>query len=78
MNTRVDASTAPREFTKENVSKRRNTMSEESKKIEKIEQEAKQDVKEVKPTELSEQELNDVAGGYTAHGSRSNVKNNIA
>jgi hypothetical protein len=38
-------------------------MSEESKKIEKIEQEAKQDVKEVKPTELSEQELDNVAGG---------------
>ena len=38
-------------------------MSEESKKIEKIEQEAKQDVKEVKPTELSEQALDEVAGG---------------
>jgi hypothetical protein len=38
-------------------------MSEESKKIEKIEKEAKQDVKEVKPTELSEQQLDDVAGG---------------
>ena len=38
-------------------------MSEESKKIEKIEKEAKQDVKEVKPTELSEQELDNVAGG---------------
>jgi len=58
-----DASTAPLEFTKENISKRRNTMSEESKKIEKIEKEAKQDVKEVKPTELSEQELDNVAGG---------------
>jgi predicted ATP-dependent serine protease len=53
-------------------------MSEESKKIEEIEKEAKQDVKEVKPTELSEQELNDVAGGGTVPGSRSNIKNNIA
>ena len=32
-------------------------MSEESKKIEKIEKEVKQDLKEVKPAELSEQEL---------------------
>ena len=38
-------------------------MSEESKKIEKIEKEAKQDVQEVKPTELSEQALDEVAGG---------------
>ena len=38
-------------------------MNDESKKIEKIEKEAKQDVKEVKPTELSEQELDNVAGG---------------
>ena len=53
-------------------------MSEESKKIEKIEKEAKQDVKEVKPTELSEQELDNVAGGNTVHGSRSNVRTNIA
>jgi hypothetical protein len=41
-------------------------MSEETKKIEKIEQEAKQDVKEVKPAELSEQELDKVAGGNVA------------
>ena len=53
-------------------------MSEETKKIEKIEQEAKQDVKEVKPTELSEQDLDNVAGGSTVHGSRSNIRNNIA
>jgi hypothetical protein len=53
-------------------------MSEESKKIEKIEKEAKQDVKEVKPTELSEQDLDNVAGGSTVHGSRSNIRNNIA
>ena len=53
-------------------------MSEESKKIEKIEKEAKQDVKEVKPTELSEQDLDKVAGGGTIHGSRSNIRNNIA
>ena len=52
-------------------------MSEESMKIEKTEQEAKQDVKEVKPTELSEQELNDVAGGNSVHGSRSNVHTNF-
>jgi hypothetical protein len=38
-------------------------MSEESKKIEEIEKDAKQDVKEVMPTELSEQQLDDVAGG---------------
>jgi hypothetical protein len=54
---------APREFTSEDISKRRNTMSEESKKIEKIEKEAKQDVKEVKPAELPEQDLDEVAGG---------------
>jgi hypothetical protein len=48
-------------------------MSEESKKIEKIEQDAKQDVKEVKPTELSEQDLDKVAGGTTTvNGSKSN------
>jgi hypothetical protein len=35
-------------------------MSEETKKVEKIEQEAKQ---EVKPAELSEQDLEQVAGG---------------
>ena len=52
-------------------------MSEESKKIEKIEQEAKQDVKEVKPTELSEQDLDKVAGGGAAIvKSYSNVRNN--
>jgi hypothetical protein len=38
-------------------------MSEETKKVEQIEQEAKQDVKGVKPTELSEQDLEKVAGG---------------
>jgi hypothetical protein len=37
-------------------------MSEETKKIEKIEQDAKQ---EVNPTELSEQDLDNVAGGST-------------
>ena len=37
-------------------------MSEESKKIEKIDQEAKQDVKEVKSAELPEQDLDKVAG----------------
>ena len=48
-------------------------MSEESKKIEKIEQDAKQDVKEVKPTELSEQDLDKVAGGTTTvNNSKSN------
>ena len=66
-----DASTALRKFTKENVSKRRNIMSEESKKVEKIEQ-------ELKPTELSEQDLDKVAGGNTVHGSRSNIRSNIA
>ena len=40
-------------------------MSQETKKIEKIEQEAKQDVQEVKAAELSEQELDSVAGGVT-------------
>jgi hypothetical protein len=38
-------------------------MSEESKKIEKIEKDAKQEVKEVNPAELPEQELDKVAGG---------------
>ena len=38
-------------------------MNDESKKIEKIEQEEKQEVTEVKPAELSEQELDKVAGG---------------
>ena len=51
-------------------------MSEESKKTEKIEKEAKQGVKEVKPTELSEQDLDKVAGGSQITGSRSNIKNN--
>ena len=41
-------------------------MNDESKKIEKIEQEAKQEVTEVKPAELSEQELDKVAGGNVA------------
>ena len=49
-------------------------MSEESKKIEKIEKEAKQDVKGVKPTELSEQELDKVAGGSTISTSKSNIR----
>jgi hypothetical protein len=40
----------------ETVSKRRNTMSEETKKAEQIEQEAK-------ATELSDQDLDNVAGG---------------
>ena len=51
-------------------------MSEESKKIEKTEQEAKQDVKEVKPTELPEQDLDKVAGGATYTTTKSNVKTN--
>ena len=38
-------------------------MNDESKKIEKIEKDAKQDVKEVKPAELAEQDLDKVAGG---------------
>ena len=51
-------------------------MSEEAKKLEKIEQDAKQ---EVKPAELSEQELDNVAGGKTQiNGSRSNIKTNVA
>ena len=49
-------------------------MSEETKKIEKIEQEAKQDVKEVKPTELPEQDLDKVAGGATYSTTKSNIK----
>jgi hypothetical protein len=66
---------APHTFTKENVSKRRNTMSEESKKIEK---KAEQTEPEVKPTELSEQELDKVAGGgaNAVNNSRSNIKDN--
>ena len=38
-------------------------MSDESKKIEKIEQEAKQEVQELKSADLSEQDLDKVAGG---------------
>ena len=38
-------------------------MNDESKKIEKIEQDAKQEVTEVKPAELAEQDLDKVAGG---------------
>jgi hypothetical protein len=51
-------------------------MSEESKKIEKIEQDAKQDVKKVKPTELSDQDLDKVAGGAGNNTSHSNIKTN--
>ena len=40
-------------------------MSKKTKKIEKIEQEAKQEVKEVNPAELPEQQLDKVAGGVT-------------
>jgi hypothetical protein len=65
---------APRTFTKENVSKRRNTMNKESKKIEKKAEQTKQ---EVKPAELSEQELDKVAGGagVKQNESRSNTRN---
>ena len=53
-------------------------MSEESKKIEKIEKEAKQ---EVQPAELSEQDLDKVAGGgnfmKTGHDMVKNSINNI-
>ena len=49
-------------------------MNDESKKIEKIEQDAKQAVKEVKPAELPEQELDKVAGGANYTKTRSNVK----
>ena len=51
-------------------------MNDESKKIEKIEQEAKQEVQELKPADLSEQDLDKVAGGNKAYGSRSNIKTN--
>jgi hypothetical protein len=54
------------------ISERRKTMSEETKKVEKIEQEAKQ---EVKPNELSEQDLEQVAGGA---GTAAAVKNKQA
>ena len=40
-------------------------MSKKTKRVEKIEKEAKQDMKEVKPTELPEQDLDKVAGGST-------------
>ena len=46
-------------------------MSEETKKVEKIEQEAKQ---EVKPAELSEQDLEQVAGGAGAAAAVKNQK----
>ena len=67
-----DASTAPREFTN-NIFKEGKTMIDESKKIEKIEQEAKQAVQEVKTAELSEQDLDKVAGVKTYLESRSNL-----
>jgi hypothetical protein len=70
----LGASVAPRNSGTTHFQKRRNTMSEETKKIEKIEQEAKQDVKEVKPTELSEQDLDKVAGGANYSTTKSNVK----
>jgi hypothetical protein len=46
-------------------------MTDESKKIEKIEKDAKQ---EVQPAELSEQDLDKVAGGSTYSTTRSNIK----
>jgi hypothetical protein len=49
-------------------------MIDESKKIEKIEKDAKQ---EVQPAELSEQDLDKVAGGQgKLVGSHSNIRNN--
>jgi hypothetical protein len=45
-------------------------MSEESKKVEK----AEKNEQEVKPAELSEQELNKVAGGASFNTTKSNVK----
>jgi hypothetical protein len=68
-----DASKAAPEFTKENVSKRRNTMSEETRKAEKIEK-AEQSEQEVKPADLPEQELDKVAGGAAFNTTKSNVK----
>ena len=38
-------------------------MSEETKKVQKTEREAKQEVQEVKPAELSDKDLDNVAGG---------------
>jgi hypothetical protein len=65
----------PPEFTNEHVSKRRNTMSEETKKIEK---QAEQTEQEAKATELSDKDLDNVAGGgaNAINTSRSNIKNN--
>jgi hypothetical protein len=56
------ASVAPGNSRKKNVKKRRNTMSEESKKIEK----AEKTEQEVKPAELSDKDLEQVAGGATS------------
>ena len=53
------------------IPERRKTMSEETKKVEKIEQEVKQ---EVKPAELSEQDLEQVAGGAGAAAAVKNQK----
>jgi hypothetical protein len=60
---------------KETVSKRKNIMSEESKKIEK---KAEQGELEVKPAELSVKDLDQVAGGGASvvNTSRSNIKDN--
>ena len=52
-------------------------MNDESKKIEKIEQEAKQEVQEVKPTELSEQEMDKVAGGTTTEIGRASCRERV-
>jgi hypothetical protein len=46
-------------------------MIDESKKIEKTEKDAKQ---EVQPTELPEQDLDKVAGGSTYNTTRSNIR----
>jgi hypothetical protein len=71
----LGASVAPRNFTKETVSKRRNTMSEETKKVD---QKVEQTEQEAKAAELSQQDLDNVAGGQSTavNTSRSNIKNN--
>jgi hypothetical protein len=56
---------APRQSSNDDVSRRRNTMSEDTKKAEKIEQDAKAEetAQDPKAAELSEQDLGEVAGG---------------
>jgi predicted ATP-dependent serine protease len=66
----------PGKSQKKEVSKRRNTMNEESKKIEQKAEKTEQE--KANAADLSEQELDNVAGGGASpiNTSRSNIRNN--